>query len=194
MNTIYLDVDGVLNALSVRAPMNTGWPGYVVKRVNAYRITYAPDLIGRINALAARDDVTIKWLTTWEHEAPRMLAPAVGLYGGDWEVLTGFHEDYAGKDWWKLKAITDDVANAQPGDRWVWLDDDIAAEPDAVEWARNRNDGIWLSPRIREGLTVAQLDSVDMYLDAGKLIDTGGYHGGPSLAEIRSPHPDRGLL
>lgn len=174
MTTIYLDVDGVLNAVSVRAPMTTGWPGYVVKRVNGYRITYAPDLIGRINALAARDDVTIKWLTTWEDDAPRVLAPAVGLYGHNWTVLHGDQDDFSGRDWWKLKAIDADVA-AHPEDRFVWLDDDIAAEPDAVEWARRRNNGIWISPRMREGLTVAQLDSVDMYLDAGKLIGTGGY-------------------
>lgn len=175
--TIYLDVDGVLNAVGMRVPTTTGWPGYVACRVNGFRIMYAPAAIDRINQMAKRDDVTIKWLTTWEHDAARLLSPAIGLDGEDWEVLTGFQDAYRGKDWWKLKAVTDDTANNQPGDRWVWLDDDIAGEPDAVEWARNRHDGIWISPRFREGLTLAQMTSVDQYLDAGKLIDTGGYNG-----------------
>lgn len=174
--TIYLDVDGVLNAVGINAPTTTGWPGYVAKRVNGHKITYAPDLVGRINALAARDDVTIKWLTTWEHDAPRDLAPAIGLYGRDWEVLTGFQDAWRGKNWWKLVAIDADV-KANPGNRWVWLDDDIAGEPDAIEWARRNHNGIWISPQFRQGLTVAQLTSVDQFLDAGKLIGTGGYNG-----------------
>jgi hypothetical protein len=174
--TIYLDVDGVLNAVSMRVPTSTGWPGYEAKRVNGYRIMYAPAVVDRINRLAERDDVTIKWLTTWEHDAAQILSPQIGLNGQGWEVLTGCQDAHSGRDWWKLQAIDADVA-AHPEDGFVWLDDDIAAEPDAVEWARRRNNGIWISPRMREGLTLPQLVAVDQYLDAGKLIGTGGYHG-----------------
>lgn len=85
--TIYLDVDGVINAIGRThpEPKHTGFPEYKSIMANGYQIAYAPELIAMLNALAARDDVTIKWLTTWEHDAAKVLSPLIGLDGMDWQ-------------------------------------------------------------------------------------------------------------
>lgn len=160
--TIYLDVDGVLNAVSGRAPSKrlVGWEEYREVHVKGFRIHYAPALIDALNALAARDDVTFKWLTTWKHDAARKLSGAIGLNGQDWEVLDGDLHAWGGGAWWKLTAIRNDLDS-----RSIWIDDDISAEREAIEWAGQHEELLLVSPSVVHGLSKDDLTAITEYLD-----------------------------
>ena len=157
--TIYLDVDGVINAVTKRAPTSTGWGEYARRKVNSFAIMFAPDLVTALNELAARDDVTIKWLTTWEKDAAEDLSPALGINGQDWAVLTGDQEAWRGGDWWKLAAITADVEETAP-EQFFWIDDDLAGEAAALSWLDSRPEGAAITPNMRLGLTLAHIDEI----------------------------------
>jgi len=121
--------------------------------VNGWPILWAPELISALNEIAAREDVTIKWLTTWEDDAAKILSPAIGINGQGWEVLHGDQHAWGGKrGWWKLEAIRADVEATSP-DKFVRIDDDLSMESEALEWINNRAWGLAVSPFMREGLT-----------------------------------------
>jgi hypothetical protein len=152
--TIYLDVDGVLNAVSKRTPSLkiSGWDNWESKPVNGWPILFSPDMVAALNELAAHPDVTFKWLTTWEDDAAKIMSPAIGINGQDWDVLHGDQHGWRGRDWWKLQAVRDD-AEATDGHRFVWIDDDISAELEAITWVQGRDDVLAVSPSTMQGLT-----------------------------------------
>lgn len=158
--TIYLDVDGVINAIGRHHPeaKHTGFSEYRSVMVNGFQIAYAPALIDALNALAFRADVTIQWLTTWEFDAANVLSPQIGLFGEAWSVLTGDQHRWGGSDWWKLAAIRDDVESTAP-DTVIWIDDDLSIERDALNWAHRAGVHI-ISPEARYGLTTNHLDKI----------------------------------
>ena len=164
--TIYLDVDGVLNAVQKRYPSAaaTGWNLWETKPVNGWPILWAPALIDELNALAAQPDVTFKWLTTWTHDAAKILSPAIGINGQDWHVLDGDQHGWRGADWWKLQAIQADVLSTTP-DQFIWIDDDISAERAAIEWVAGRDNGYAISPFTVEALTRSDLDEIKALID-----------------------------
>ncbi|MEV4991253.1 HAD domain-containing protein [Pseudarthrobacter sp. LMD1-1-1.1] len=157
--TIYLDVDGVINAVTKHVPTTTGWGEYARRKVNSFPIMYAPALVDALNELANRDDVTIKWLTTWERDAAEDLSPALGINGKEWPVLTGDQDAWHGEGWWKLEAIRADVEATAP-DKFFWIDDDLAAELPALEWLATRPEGTGITPKMREGLTTEHVDQI----------------------------------
>lgn len=157
--TIYLDVDGVLNAVQKRNPSATGWSLWESKPVNGWPILFSPELIAELNAIAALPDVTFKWLTTWTDDAAKMLSPAIGINGQDWEVLDGDQHGWRGRDWWKLQAIQADVLSTEP-DQFIWIDDDISAERSAIEWVDGRNNGYTISPFTVEALTREHIEEI----------------------------------
>lgn len=159
--TIYLDVDGVLNAVQKRYPSeaSTGWKLWETKPVNGWPILWAPELIDELNTLAAHSDVTFKWLTTWTHDAAKTLSPAIGINGQEWEVLDGEQHGWRGADWWKLQAIQKDVLSTTP-DQFIWIDDDISAERVAIEWVNGRDNGYAISPFTVEALTRDHLNEI----------------------------------
>jgi hypothetical protein len=163
--TIYLDVDGVLNAVSKKSPTlaSTGWDEWKTAPVNGWPILWAPALINVLNELAAREDVTFKWLTTWTDDAAKVLSPAIGINGQDWEVLHGDQHAWGGKrGWWKLEAIRADVMETMP-DQLIWIDDDLSMEHDALEWIAGRSEGLAISPFMREGLTRANVEQITAF-------------------------------
>jgi hypothetical protein len=164
--TIYLDVDGVINAVSVNSPSMhlTGWTTWEAKPANGWQILYSPEVVEAFNTLAARDDVTVKWLTTWEDDAPQELCPALGINGQDWEVLHGDQHAWRGSDWWKLHAIQADVAATMP-DRFVWIDDDIRPEREATDWMATLQHGLWISPNTNWGVTRKHLEAVTAFIN-----------------------------
>lgn len=160
--TIYLDVDGVINAVRTGTPSQkrTGFKDFRRVTVRGYQIQYAQELIDQLNTLAEHNDVTIKWLTTWEEHAPNELAPAIGLNGQEWEVLGGDLTDWGGSHWWKLRAIRNDIANtADRADNIYWIDDDIKLERPAINWTAKANVTI-ISPDPLDGLTQEHLEII----------------------------------
>jgi hypothetical protein len=82
---IYLDVDGVINAVLSGSPDHWGETaeGDAVADGNTYPIVWAPAMVAE---LAALENVEIVWTTTWRDDAVRSIAPLIGL-GEDFRVL-----------------------------------------------------------------------------------------------------------
>lgn len=153
---VYLDIDGVLNAITRAADPGWGWSDSAVTKVRGFPINYSPEMVGRLNDLAER--VTFHWLTTWREHA-RELAAAVGLDGGAWPVLDA-PDTFTAKSWWKLTAIRDHVAETSP-ELSFWIDDDLSFDDGANEWLRGRDDVVAVSPQSEVGLTRRALDLID---------------------------------
>jgi hypothetical protein len=136
---IYLDVDGVLNAVRARFPSETesGWSedSWRLQEINGFPIRWSTELVDELNTLVA-DGAEIRWLTTWCELAGEMIAPALGLKGGeDWLLTDGvttdlrMMADFGRRGWWKLDAFERDAADlVENGGKAVWLDDDHAHE------------------------------------------------------------------
>lgn len=170
VTTVYLDVDGVINAVTDQPPREAtcwmgDWTGPV--KVAGMPILYAEELITELNGIAARENVTVKWLTSWEEEAAHDLAPAIGLNGTEWEVLSGVEfDDPMNWNWWKLDRIRADIKATRP-DKVIWLDDDIAFDPKTITWLLSPGLPLLpLSPRVTHGLTRNDLQLIRNFLDS----------------------------
>lgn len=180
---IYLDVDGVLNALSSNPPkQNTGWTGEWKREkavipsdavqigwssqpvAESYTMFWSTKLITAINELAEMDDVTIIWLTTWKEHAKGVISPLMGINGHDWLHLdTG--DIYDTMRWWKLDAIRDHVEETKP-DKVVWLDDDIAYDQKARLWVSMMKPKILsITPNSVHGLTKPHIQSIINFIN-----------------------------
>ena len=169
MVTVYLDVDGVINAVSNNPPrVNTQWSGDWSKtEVLGFPILYSHELVQNLNELAEREDVTIKWLTTWQERAAQDLSPLIGIDGQDWEVMYGDINDHwftTGR-WWKLDAIREDIEKTSP-DKVVWIDDDLGYDRNAQEWLRYRSDIHVVSPIMQHGVTKKQFSGIIEFINA----------------------------
>lgn len=168
MVDIYLDVDGVLNAVCPDTPQTWGWGESECVTVKGFPIRYSPKMVDRFNALAARDDVQVHWLTTWLRDAPEMLCRKIGLDGCGWPVLGAAEwaaprkmSDYS---WWKLPAARAHFLSN--GNRAVWIDDDLT-DFAAQEWAAPHvADGTLLlvTPLTHRGLTLAEFDAIEAWI------------------------------
>lgn len=159
--TIYLDIDGVLNAVALRTPSPkfSGWQDWESKIVNRWRFQYSKDMVSTLNDLSERPGITFKWLTTWGYAAPHILCPAIGINGKGWEVISSEQHCWRGHDWWKLQAIQED-AKSSKGQRFIWIDDEISAEIESIEWAQARDDVLAISPSTVQGLTRAHVEQI----------------------------------
>ena len=166
---LYLDVDGVLNAVNFGLPQ-WGWGDPTRVEVNGWPITHSPDLVAAINEVAATPGIGVYWLTTWCHDAPSKLAPALGLQGADWPVV-GYDrwrsDDH--KAWWKLLAIQEHLDGFEGG--VLWIDDDLHYDRAAVEWLRDNPLVLGLCPRTENGITRRQADIVSDF--AARVTPTG---------------------
>lgn len=153
---VYLDVDGVLNAVTSKRTPAWGWGESEVVKVNGFQIRYSPAMIARLNALA--ESVQFFWLTTWLSDAPRLLCPQLGLDGEAWPVLDA--EEPPGAPWWKLTAIRDHV-NATAPEQVFWIDDDISFDHMAKEWIAAEPRVTGISPRTDVGLTTEGLGLIE---------------------------------
>jgi hypothetical protein len=117
----FLDVDGVLNIDGPAPPLND-WPSYrhglvSTSRETAVPFVWAPDVIDCINLLVRRGQVQVRWLTSWQLDAPLCAAPMIGLNAGR---LVADPDDVDDARWWKLRVVQ---RFAEAGDFGVWTDD-----------------------------------------------------------------------
>lgn len=145
---LFLDVDGVLNTGGQTWPRH--WPTWHTAEVyNSeddffYPFGWADGVVDTLTALHER--VEVLWLTTWGDDAPRYVAPALGLEPGKtWQnahLLTDVprrpnpddDEYYAWaqpwrRTWFKRRVIEDLMLGRAQGNRFVgrpviWADDD----------------------------------------------------------------------
>lgn len=167
VTNIYMDFDGVINALSQSGPkQNTDWPDWKLAKVAGFQILWSPSLIEAIRELQDTPGVSIKWLTTWTTDAPKELAPVLGI-GHDWEVL-GTEEQVAHQggfesSWWKLDELIKDEAATSP-DKIVWLDDDIVYERWASVYTESKKNLLAISPKTMHGLTRKHIGRVKSFI------------------------------
>lgn len=162
---IYLDVDGVLNAVTFSGvPKGWQWGDVEVVRVNGYLIKYAPAMIERLNALAARDGVRFHWLTTWCQDAPTKLCEAIGLHGQDWPVVgEAEHAKHEFTPWWKHTAIKAHHSDDHPV---VWVDDDIPFDSKAVRWLSEKDiNFLAIAPRTETGMNPHQMKQIEEFVN-----------------------------
>jgi hypothetical protein len=119
---LLLDVDGVLNPLATKRPV-----GFLRYELSGFEVFLSAVHGAKLNTLAQWFDLV--WATTWEHEAPLLIAPPLGL-PPDLPVIE-FTRGRADETW-KLHAVRDFV-----GDRpLAWVDDELGS--DAYQWAEER--------------------------------------------------------
>ena len=163
---LLLDVDGVLNAVCMDLP--EGWERGIY---NGYMLSWDPTVTARLRELHEAGRVELQWLTTWSENADKLLAEPMGLPRGlktharDDVLPTGFEGRFRGSSgWWKLAAARA-VAEAEPGRRIVWIDDDLVdPADDATEWLAANGHVLVVAPNLFTGLTHGELDRVEAWL------------------------------
>lgn len=160
---IYLDVDGVFNAVSRSRPQ-WGWKN-APKRVSVkgWPITYSPEFVAVINDASKTPGVDVFWLTTWCHDAVEHLAPALGIDGSEWPVVGYDHwrADDA-RSWWKLDAIREHLGDYDGP--VLWIDDDLHYSLAAVEWLKANDHVLGICPRAEVGVTKRQGDIIQRFV------------------------------
>lgn len=155
----FLDVDGVLNALSLA-------PGehYREAHLNGFPIKWNPAIVEHINEIHSSGRVNIVWLTTWGKDANTFISPALGL--PEFEVAADPDDEAVetfGRDWWKFKTVQEWHAD-NLHKRFVWTDDDLAIEREATQWARMRNFYI-AHPNPYKGLLTNEIDHIRSFIN-----------------------------
>ena len=134
---LLLDVDGVLNPLSVAKPS-----GFTRYELLGYKVWLSTQHGEWLRTLTKWFDLV--WATTWEHQAPRLIAPRVGLP----EMPVIELDRGAVDNTWKLR----DVQRFVAGRPLAWVDDDLWA--DAFAWAEAREQPtLLIRPFATVGLT-----------------------------------------
>ena len=167
---LLLDVDGVLNA--ARRDLPEGWER---GKFNGYVLAWDPTITARLRDLHESGRLEIQWLTTWTTDADALLAEPMGLPRGlrtharEDAAPTGFTGPMGGQaGWWKLGAARD-VALEDADRRIVWIDDDLADQADdTADWLAANPHVLVVAPDLMTGLTHAQLDEVEAWLDSGE--------------------------
>lgn len=164
----FLDFDGVLQApnasehwsrtrtrrVTYRNTDGTRHPGFV--------ITWAPELVTRLEELIDEFDLELLYLTTWlypESALTSFLATIGGLRGGH-ALRMPQREDGLYLPWqWKIQEIHR-VRTAEPGPV-IWIDD-IDARTFGYEISENElgHPGLVLAPDSETGLTRDHLDQI----------------------------------
>ena len=118
----FLDVDGVVNALARPAPI-----GYQVTTAKTmgrgWRIAFSREVVDFINLVNREGFAEVRWLTTWEQDAHRELAPRVGL---DTFMAYDIPEDDSTSGWWKADVVALSVAEEKRP--IIWTDDELEQE------------------------------------------------------------------
>lgn len=158
VTNVYVDVDGVLNALHAR-PGTGGWDpsGHRTFKANGFTMTFHTGLIDKMRELEAMPGVAMYWLTSWGVEAPSLLSAHFGI-GADWEVVP--NTEFAFSRWWKYDDIRDHIANTEPH-AVVWIDDDHRHyRINPVQVLETSEAVMIVSPKLQVGLTVQDMKNV----------------------------------
>lgn len=168
--TLYLDIDGVLNAnfngtkwgedtrmAGVAEPKFDAYGGPVGIR-HRFNMLWNAGLIEALNAL----DVDLAWLTTWREDAPVTVAPLMGV-DLDGRVLhpeTG--ETTFPSIYWKVESLLDDLHHRK-AERFIWIDDEI--DPSIAKTVNDLHpQGLLISPDPNWGITPGDIERIKTYL------------------------------
>ena len=160
---IYLDVDGVLNALDVveKAEGDDCWGDFEVHanvtptNIPAFGRGYDLCMSKKMVAELASLDADVKWLTTWRQDAAEHVAPLVDA--PDWPVV----------DWTVEKgaALAQDQAyNPRP---FVWIDDWEATEGNVKYFLMEPEvPYLLIKPNAYSGITRKQMEEIREFIES----------------------------
>lgn len=167
---IALDIDGVLNALSL-GPLPEGWGDLMVcrsegrERPRLFRLRLAPSHGQKLMQLAADTDADLVWCSRWQEMANDLMSPLLGLPELPWVPMAPDDLKIAALHRWA------------DGRLFTWLDDEPYQAGSALDYP-----GTWclveVSPEL--GLQDHHLDAVRSWLNAnrepasGELQDSDG--------------------
>lgn len=182
---IMLDIDGVVNALSKKPPVNV-WPRphWIIGEAQCIEAMY-PMMVSRavvdfFNHLHREGLAEVRWHTTWQHYA-RNVAKLAGF--DDFEVVNApEYRDYGNfqkqmivdgqPTWWKLPAAQR-VVQEEKRDL-IWIDDDLPYEyTRKVQFDPNLGGEqavLLLAPYSMSGLTLKDLRQIQMFV-AGTQVE-----------------------
>lgn len=174
---IYLDVDGVLNALdpfrlSNHTPGGETWPDFTEHDIavtedgirHVYRLHLSKLMAAALWDVSGGD---IIWHTTWNQDKHGHVTGLAGLALSnrkisprlDWPELPILPYSKARNDeWWKHT----EIKTAGTPEKFVWIDDDFAYELEAREWTE-KNGGLWIAPDSRVGITPDHIKRIADY-------------------------------
>lgn len=157
---LLLDVDGVLNAVTLSDPDT--WPTWRVTQANGFPIRWSPDMIAALVRLSER--VEIRWLTTWWADTHHL--DFLGLPPCE---VANTRDEYLDRDggplsWWKLTTAKRVYAEGRPV---IWIDDDLRFDKAAMEWGRSLPSGtlLGISPDTERGITPDLIREIEAWLD-----------------------------
>lgn len=152
MSRLYLDIDGVLNVAHLRTACDD-WDDWQRVPVGYAPVVTSPVMLASLFALPVDE---IVWATTWESDADRLFAAALGITRGLRHLPLA--------DGWKGQAIVDDLRH-RPVDRFVWIDDAEADQPNR-DWitARVAASGLTVRPHPGQGVTREHLAAIERFL------------------------------
>lgn len=175
---VYLDIDGVVNALNPNADVLekrlqywSEWKTDIIPNEPDADvvIVHAPELVTRINALAEKADVV--FLSMWMNSAVDTFAPLVGLNVSEFADADGWNrvsERYilsTKERWWKLNLVVERMDDsAQPV---VWIDDwmNVGVKKFIEEHAASKGvDILVMKPDERYGLTPTMMNRIDRFI------------------------------
>lgn len=172
MINCYDDVDGVYIAQTDHRfdppPREaSGWDGvwHPLEIGGAFPGWWSQEMIDSLNRIG-NELVSPRWLTSWEEGAPEQVAPALSIAGGSsWPVLTGVEYDNpVNWQWWKLAALKADLAATNP-EGFIWIDDDIGSNPDALAWLSSLDvPHLVIVPAARIGVTRSHIEEIEAFI------------------------------
>ncbi|MHA3723835.1 HAD domain-containing protein [Leucobacter sp. HY1910] len=158
---IYLDFDGVLNAIRTgtsQLPRVTGFSGYQRSQISGFIITWSPEVLRRIESLQRTAEIW--WLSTWRDQTA-LIEQQLPVKLDGWLDFEDEGLSYSGK----LEALLADQAeHPRP---FIWVDDE---EHDHYRAAQVRGElpeltgHLLIEPRTRAGLTVDHFERMEAFL------------------------------
>lgn len=164
---ILLDIDGVVNAVyplpihKEISDLSGEWKeGYV----DRYKFHWNQEVIDFLNDLFIDNHLVI--LSTWRQWAIDKVFPTVGLTVPEHHtVLDSTTDPESAQDvdptnWWKERFAREFI-ESHPGDKFVWIDDDINNVPE-MGWLRNNT--LTVSPTFSVGISRYDMMKINAFL------------------------------
>lgn len=150
---LFLDVDGVLNRISTTGD---SWPDFELHKAMPFgRGPYHLHLSRAMGAALSALPVEIVWLTTWAEEAPRLIAPLLGLPEYPVAGVGGIYGN------WKWACLENYIDSHDPHRPFIWIDDDAipwtaSADFNEMGWDKH----LLIRPDERLGVTPEHIEEI----------------------------------
>lgn len=158
---VFIDVDGVLNALVVPEEPHVHRLLWVPTDGYSYPIHIRERVLDWLRRLAQDHDV--RWATTWQEHANEILAPAFDLpelpIACRDDVGHGFSASHGG---WKLAGVIATVAEDRRP--FVWIDDDAIPHDVDDHFAALNVPYLCVRPDNALGLSDDQIEEIEQFL------------------------------